>query len=132
VQYKVDILRTGEVDMPLLDEGTRFLIDTLRARINEVVFGFDGTVATQQDGGIGRPAVVVKPDVKIIDDNTLSVEAKLSLDVSFTLPLREVVIRYKNPSDSTDTTDFCRYTYNSVEKTSNNEIKFTAIIEVGQ
>ena len=34
--------------MPILDEGTRFLIDTLRARINEVVFGFDGTVATQQ------------------------------------------------------------------------------------
>tara|TARA_R100000773_G_C4209708_1_gene109587 strand:+ start:454 stop:810 length:357 start_codon:yes stop_codon:yes gene_type:complete len=118
--------------MPILDEGTRFLIDTLRARINEVVFGFDGTVATQQDGGIGRPAVVVKPDVKIIDDNTLSVEAKVSLDVSFTLPLREVVIRYKNPADATDTTDLCRYTYNSIEKTSNNEIKFTAIIEVGQ
>ena len=37
--------------MPVLNEGTRYLIDTLRARINEVVFGFDGTVATQQDGG---------------------------------------------------------------------------------
>ena len=118
--------------VPVLNEGTRFLIDTLRARINEVVFGFDGTVATQQDGGIGRPAVIVKPDVKVIDDNTLSIEAKLSLDVSFTLPLREVVIRYKNPADSTDTTDFCRYTYNSIEKTSNNEIKFSAVIEVGQ
>ena len=56
----------------------------------------------------------------------------MSLDVSFTLPLREVVIRYKNPADATDTTDLCRYTYNSIEKTSNNEIKFTAIIEVGQ
>lgn len=118
--------------MPVLNEGTRFLIDTLRARINEVVFGFDGTIATQQDGGIGKPAVVVTPNVRVIDDNTLSVEAKLSLDTTFTQPLREVVIRYKNPSDSSDTTDFCRYTYNSIEKTANNEIKFSAIIEVGQ
>ena len=105
--------------MPVLNEGTRFLIDTLRARINEVVFGFDGTVATQQDGGIGKPAVVVTPNVR-------------SLDTTFTQPLREVVIRYKNPSDSSDTTDFCRYTYNSIEKTANNEIKFSAVIEVGQ
>ena len=66
--------------MPLLDEGTRFLIDTLKSRINEVVFGFDGTFATQQD--------------------------------------------------STDTTDFMRYTYNSIEKNSNNEILFSALIEV--
>jgi len=116
--------------LPLLNEGTRFLIDTLKSRINEVVFGFDGTVATQEDGGIGSPAVVVTPTVRVIDDNTLIVEAKLALDTSFTRPLREVVIRFKNPSDSTDTTDIMRYTYNSVQKTSNNELQFSAIIEV--
>jgi hypothetical protein len=116
--------------MPLLNEGTRFLIETLRERINEVVFGFDGTVATQQDGGIGNPAVVVTPNVRVVDDNTLIVEARLPLSTTFTRPLREVVIRYKNPADSTDTTDFMRYTYNAVEKTSNNEVKFSAIIEV--
>jgi hypothetical protein len=116
--------------MPLLNEGTRFLIETLRDRINEVVFGFDGTVATQQDGGIGNPAVVVTPNVRVVDDNTLIVEARLPLSTTFTRPLREVVIRYKNPADSTDTTDFMRYTYNAVEKTSNNEVKFSAIIEV--
>jgi hypothetical protein len=121
---------TGEDDLPLLDEGTRFLIDTLKSRINEVVFGFDGTVATQQDGGISSPAVVVTPTVRVVDDTTLVVEAKLSLDVSLTRPLKEVVIRYKNPNDSTDTTDFMRYTYNAVEKSSNNEIQFSAIIEV--
>ena len=116
--------------MPLLNEETRFLIETLRERINEVVFGFDGTVATQQDGGIGNPAVVVTPNVRVVDDNTLIVEARLPLSTTFTRPLREVVIRYKNPADSTDTTDFMRYTYNAVEKTSNNEVKFSAIIEV--
>ena len=116
--------------MPLLNEGTRYLIDTLKSRINEVVFGFDGTIATQQDGGIGNPAVVVTPNTRIIDDNTLVVEAKLALDTTFTLPLREVVIRYKNPADSTDTTDFMRYTYNAINKNSNNEIEFSAVIEV--
>lgn len=116
--------------MPLLNEGTRFMIDTLKSRINEVVFGFDGTIATQEDGGIGNPAVVVTPTVRVIDDNTLIVEAKLALDTAFTRPLKEVVIRYKNPSDSTDTTDFMRYTYNAVQKTSNNELQFSAIIEV--
>ena len=117
--------------MPLLNEGTRFLVDTLKDRINEVVFGFDGTLATQQDGGVGNPAVVVTPNVKVIDDNTLMVEARVPLSTTFTRPLREVVIRYKNPSDSTDTTDFMRYTYNAIEKTSNNEIQFSALIEVG-
>ena len=116
--------------MPLLNEGTRFLIDTLKSRINEVVFGFDGTLATQEDGGIGNPAVVVTPTVRVIDDNTLIVEAKLALDTTFTRPLREVVIRYKNPDNSADTTDFMRYTYNAVRKTSNNELQFSAIIEV--
>ena len=116
--------------MPLLDEGTRFLIDTLKSRINEVVFGFDGTFATQQDGGIGHPAVTVTPTVRVVDDNSLVVEAKLALDVTFNRALKEVVIRYKNPNDSTDTTDFMRYTYNSIEKNSNNEILFSALIEV--
>jgi len=116
--------------MPLLNEGTRFLIETLKDRINEVVFGFDGTIATQQDGGIGNPAVVVTPDVRVVDDNTLIVEAKLPLSSTFTRPLREVVIRYQNPTDSTDTTDFMRYTYNAINKNSNNEIQFSAIIEV--
>lgn len=116
--------------MPLLNEGTRYLVDTLKNRINEVVFGFDGSIATQQDGGIGKPAIAVTPSIRVIDDNTLVVEAKLALDTTFTKPLREVVIRYKNPADSTDTTDFMRYTYNSIEKNSNNEIEFSAVIEV--
>ena len=69
--------------------------------------------------------------MKVIDDNTLMVEASVPLSTAFTRPLREVVIRYKNPSESTDTTDFMRYTYNAIEKTSNNEIQFSALIEVG-
>ena len=65
--------------MPLLNEANRFMIDTLKARINEVVFGFGGTLATQDD---------------------------------------------------TDVTALARYTYDSITKTNDNEIVFSAIIEV--
>ena len=116
--------------MPLLNEGTRYMIDMLKSRINEVVFGFDGSVATQDDGGIGRPAITVTPKVRILDDHSILVEAELSLDTEFTQPLKEVVIQYKNPADPTDTTSFFRYTYDSLNKTNNNELHFSTIIEV--
>tara|TARA_R110002110_G_scaffold152975_2_gene346006 strand:+ start:231 stop:590 length:360 start_codon:yes stop_codon:yes gene_type:complete len=116
--------------MPLLNQGTRYMIDTLKGRINEVVFGFGGTLASQDDVGAAQPAVSVVPTVRVLDDHSISVEAKLALDSSFTRPLREVVVQYKNPSDATDTTALLRYTYDAVEKTSNNEIRFSAIIEV--
>ena len=116
--------------MPLLNEGTRYVIDTLKSRINEVVFGFGGTLASQDDTGAAQPAIVVTPIVRVIDDHSLSVEAKVPLTNTFTSPFKEVVIQYKTPSDATDTTAIARYTYDSIVKTSNNEILFSAIIEV--
>jgi len=114
----------------LLNEGTRFMIDTLKERINQVVFGFDGTMETPEDGGVGRPAVILTPTVTVIDDNTLLVEAILPLTTTFSKPLREVVIRYQNPTDATDTTDLFRYTYQSITKTVNNEIRLSVTVEV--
>ena len=116
--------------MPLLNQGTRYMIDTLKSRINEVVFGFGGTLATQDDTGAVQPAIVVTPTVRVVDDHTLSVEAKLPLTSNFNIPLKEVVIQYKNPTDVTDITALARYTYDSITKTNNNEIIFSAIIEV--
>ena len=116
--------------MPLLNQGTRYMVDTLKGRINEVVFGFGGTLANQDDTGAAQAAIVVTPTVRVIDDHSLSIEAKLTLDTSFTRPLREVVVQYRNPTDSTDTTALLRYTYDSVTKTTNNELVFSAIIEV--
>tara|TARA_R110000744_G_scaffold19030_1_gene50570 strand:+ start:482 stop:838 length:357 start_codon:yes stop_codon:yes gene_type:complete len=116
--------------MPLLSEGTRYMIDTLASRINLVEFGFSGQTASQTDDGIGQIAGSVVPDVRVIDDHTLVVEAKLPLATTFTQPLKEVVVRYKNPSDSSDTTDLFRYTFDAVTKTTNNEIRFSVVIEV--
>ena len=116
--------------MPLLNEGTKFMLDTLKNRINQVAFGFDGTIATQEDGGIGRLAVTVTPVVTTSNDNTILVEATLPLSNSYDIPLREVVIRYQNPTDASDTTDLFRYTYNAITKTVNNEIRLSVVIEV--
>jgi hypothetical protein len=116
--------------MPILNQGNRFIIDTLKSRINQVVFGFGGTLASQDDTGAAQPAIVVTPTVRVLDDNSLSVEAKVPLSSNFNIPLKEVVIQYKNPSDATDTTALARYTYDSITKTNDNEIVFSAIIEV--
>ena len=102
--------------MPLLNQGTRYVIDTLKDRINQVVFGFGGTPATQNDAGAAQPAIVVTPVVRVIDDHSLSVEAKVPLSSTFSTPLKEGVIQYKTPSDATDTTAIARYTYDICKK----------------
>jgi hypothetical protein len=116
--------------MPLLTEGNRFLIDQLKGRINQVVFGFDGTLATSEDGGAGRPAYVATPTVRVMDDHSILVEAVLPLTSTFDIPLKEVCVQYQNPNDATDTTVLFRYTYRAVTKTQNNELRFAVIIEV--
>ena len=109
--------------MPLLTSGHRFVVDKLAEEITQVVFGFDGGIATSEDGGAGRPAVTVTPVVRIVDDNTISVEAKLTTTDSFALPLREVCIR------SADRALF-RYTNDAITKSTDTELIFSTIIEV--
>ena len=116
--------------MTVLIEAHRYLTDQLADRINEMVFGFDGSVATSEDGGAGRPAAVISPTVRVLDEHTISVEGRLTSSTTFATPIREGVLQYRNPSDSTDVTPIFRYSFQSVEKTSSNEIKFSVIIEV--
>ena len=77
----------GEWLNAVIDIRHRFVVDKLAEEITQVVFGFDGGIATSEDGGAGRPAVTVTPVVRIVDDNTISVEAKLTTTDSFALPL---------------------------------------------
>ena len=116
--------------MPLLVEAHRFVTESLANKINEMVFGFDGSPATSDDGGIGRPATVVTPSVKVLDEHTISVEGILGTNTSFTTPIQEVVLRYKNPSDATDLLPIFRYTIQPVTKNSGNELKFSVLVEV--
>ena len=116
--------------MTVLVEAHRYVTDQLAGRINEMVFGFDGSIATSEDGGAGRPAAIISPTVRVLDEHTISVEGRLTNTTSFSTPLREVVLQYRNPSDSTDITPIFRYSFQSVEKGTGNEIKFSVIIEV--
>jgi hypothetical protein len=118
--------------MPLLIEGTRFMVDQLAARINEVIFGFDGSVATQEDGGAGQPGIAVTPTVRVVDDHSIFIEAILPLEENFSRAFREVVLQYRNPTDATDSTAIFRYTFNGITKDNRSEIRFTAIIEVSE
>jgi len=116
--------------MPILTEANRYLTEQLANRINEMVFGFGGSVATPEDGGAERPAVVVTPTVRVLDEHTLSVEGRLTISDTFSVPLREVVLQYRSPTDNTDITPLFRYTFKSIDKTSSNELKFSVIVEV--
>jgi hypothetical protein len=116
--------------MPILIEAHRYLTETLAGKINQMVFGFDGSSSTSDDGGAGRPSVVVTPSVQVLDEHTISVEGKLDTSVSFTTPIREVVLQYKNPSDNTDILPIFRYTVQPVTKNSGNELKFSILVEV--
>lgn len=116
--------------MATLIEGNRFLTEQLADKINEMIFGFDGTVATSEDGGIGQPAVTIIPTVRILDEHTISVEGRLNNSTTFNTPLREVVLQYQNPLDDTDVVPLFRYTFNSFNKSTSNELKFSVLLEV--
>jgi len=116
--------------MPLLIETHRFLTETLANKINQMVFGFDGSPATSDDGGAGRPAHIVTPSVKVLDEHTISVEGRIDTSVTFDNTIQEVVLQYTNPSDSTDTLPIFRYTIQPVTKTSGNELNFSVLVEV--
>lgn len=118
------------MNMPILSEGKRFLTETLAGRINEMVFGLDGSVATEEDGGAGRPAIVVTPTVRVIDDTTISVEGSLGTSTNLALNIKEVALQYRNPSDTTEVIPLYRYAFKPFSKTSRNEIKFSVLIEV--
>ena len=116
--------------MPILSEGRRLLTETLADRINEMVFGLDGSIATEDDGGAGRPAIVVTPTVRVIDDRTISVEGGLDTSTSLSLNIKEVALQYRNPADTTEVIPLYRYSFRSFGKTTKNEIKFSVLIEV--
>tara|TARA_R110000751_G_scaffold240713_2_gene341308 strand:- start:528 stop:881 length:354 start_codon:yes stop_codon:yes gene_type:complete len=116
--------------MPVLIEANRYLTEQLADRINEMVFGFGGSIATSEDGGAERPAMVVTPTVRVIDEHTISVEGRLTSATTFNTPIREVALQYRNPSDSTDVTPLFRYTFKPLTKSSSNELKFSVMVEV--
>jgi len=113
--------------MPVNDYLKRLLIETISNNVNELVLGFDGTPATSSDGSPGRPALTVTPTVRILDTNTLLVEADIPTTQAFDETLKEVYIQMKTSSGFTP---ISRHVFRPIAKTSNNEMKIQIIIEV--
>tara|TARA_R110002020_G_scaffold68435_6_gene179144 strand:- start:3634 stop:3987 length:354 start_codon:yes stop_codon:yes gene_type:complete len=116
--------------MPLLIEAHRYLVEQLASRINEMVFGADGTIATSEDGGAGRPLTIVTPTIRVIDEHTLAAEGVIPSSTTLSLPVKEVCLQYRSPTDSTDITPIFRYTFDPITKDSTNELKFSVLVEV--
>jgi len=113
--------------MPVSNHLRRLLIETIRDNINEVTLGFDGTPATSDDGAAGRPAITLTPEVTIIDETSVLVEATVPFDESFTESLREVYVQMRNTNDFLPVGRFNIVPYT---KNGSKETKIQTIIEV--
>ena len=114
--------------MPALSRAKRLLIDTLANNINEVVLGFDGTYATEDDGAAGRPAVVLTPTVTVVDDSSLLIEATLGTQHTFSEPLREVYVQFR-ATDGTFT-PVGRHKIRAIQKGDDSEVHIQILLEV--
>jgi hypothetical protein len=114
--------------MPVLTRMKRLLIDTLAAKTFEMVLGFDGSHATVDDGGAGRPAVTITPTVSVIDDTAMLLQGALGAQYSYVEDLREVYVQIKE-TDGTFT-PVGRYTIRPFTKLTSNEINIQVLIEV--
>jgi len=113
--------------MPASDHLKRLMIETIAGNINEMVIGYDGTPATPSDGAAGRPALVITPTVKILDNATLLVEGTLSTATSYDETLKEVYVQLRGAEGFTPIT---RHVFRPIHKTTSNEIKLQLVIEV--
>jgi hypothetical protein len=115
--------------MVMLNESRRIIAEYLSTQINEMILGYDGSLPTTEDGGIGQQALTLVPTVTLVDDGLLLVEGTLTKAHVFTKTLQEVVLQNRNASTSKVTPLF-RYTFNPFEKNTTNEVKLSFTVEV--
>tara|TARA_R100000234_G_scaffold118633_2_gene99518 strand:+ start:129 stop:476 length:348 start_codon:yes stop_codon:yes gene_type:complete len=114
--------------MPTSTRVKRLLIDTLAAKTFEMVFGFDGSFATPEDGGAGRPAVTITATATVIDDNALLLEGNLGAQFSYDEQFREVYVQIKE-TDGTFT-PVGRYAIRPFSKQNSNLMNVQVLLEV--
>jgi len=114
--------------VPTLTRIKRLLIDTLAAKTFEMVFGFDGSFATPDDGGAGRPAKTITPTVTVIDDTALLLEGNLGAQFSYDEAFREVYVQIKE--DDGTFTPVGRYVMRPFQKGNGNQMNVQILIEV--
>ena len=69
--------------MPILDTLKSSLTDHLSTLITRMTLGSTGGDSSSKDGGAGNPQITVTPNVRRIDDRTLSISATFDTSLPF-------------------------------------------------
>jgi len=114
--------------MPILNSVKRRLIEHLATLVNELHIGSDGTLATEVDGGVRSLASII-PTVRILDDNSLSVEGTFDNTHIYSTDVQEVYLQYRD-STTGEFIPIYRTAIPSFTKSGQNEVQFSFILEV--
>ena len=114
--------------MPIVNRARRLLIEHLADNINELVLGFDGSLASINDAGAGRPVVKLTPTVSVLSEGSILIQAKVGQQYAFDDTLKEVVVQHK-AADGTYT-PIARFNCPKILKTDTNEFEIHIVMEV--
>tara|TARA_R100000008_G_C3564465_1_gene158286 strand:- start:120 stop:467 length:348 start_codon:yes stop_codon:yes gene_type:complete len=114
--------------MPVLNSVKRRMVEHLATLVNELHVGSDGTVATEDDGGV-RTLASVTPTVRIIGDSSVLVEGTFGVDQSFSTEVQEVYLQYKDGTTG-EYIPVYRTSIPAFSKSAQNEVQFSFILEV--
>ena len=112
--------------MPVLDTLKSALTDHLSTLITRMTLGSTGGDSSSRDGGAGNPQITVTPNVKRIDDRTLSVSAIFDTQQTSSQSIKELVLH----GDTALDTPAYRATFMPISKDSTNEVKVDVLMEV--
>ena len=114
--------------MPVLNSVKRRMVEHLATLVNELHLGSDGTVATEDDGGV-RTLASVTPTVRIISDSSILVEGSFGVDQVFSTDVQEVYLQYKDGTTG-EFIPVYRTSLPPFSKSAQNEVQFSFILEV--
>jgi len=114
--------------MPMLNSVKRRLVEHLATLVNELHIGSDGTLATESDGGV-RSLATVTPIVRVMDDNSLSVEGTFDSTHIYSSQVQEVYLQYRD-STTGEFIPIYRTAIPPFIKDGQNEVQFSFILEV--
>ena len=112
--------------MPILDTLKSSLTDHLSTLITRMTLGSTGGDSSSKDGGAGNPQITVTPNVRRIDDRTLSISATFATQQTSSQSIKGLVLHGDTALDS----PAYRATFMPISKDETNEIKVDVLLEV--
>ena len=112
--------------MPVLDTLKSALTDHLSTLITRMTLGSSGGDSSSRDGGAGNPQITITPNVRRVDDRTISVAGSFNTQQTASQSIKELVLHGDTALDS----PAYRATFMPLTKDSTNEIKVDVLLEV--